>query len=821
MKATILFMLISMSALMNAQTITNGLIAYYKCDGNADDISTGHNDGKLNGGVRETTDRWGNSCSALEFNGLDGYISIPDSRSLNNISNQLTISAWFRIHRTNDNVRWLTLMCKGDKQMETMDNPQYRLQFQTSAKSTISINTVTAKTPFSGSDLPDDEWSFIAMVYDGSDMNLYLNDSLIFTWPVSQNFIANNSALDIGRDVPGHAEFFKGCLDDIRIYNRALTFQELKTLYNDQTSNTHKFDFALESKENIISSTDKGKCGAVINFPPPVLKQDCDKAILLQVAGAQSGSFFDIGYTTIAYVATGIKGRKEVNSFEIQVVDGEKPELTCPVDIVLNANSGEMGMIVSYQEPQAIDNCKDASSKLLKGLASGSKFPIGITNVTYEAMDKAGNTNECSFNVTVTSTPDPIKPPIIPNPIPRNIDTSKVVSTPDSSSPEFICTSDMTLPCEFNMNGAKVFYVKPSALYKGVAIPIKLIAGLESGDVFPIGITRVSYMAESTSGNIAKCSFNVNVTCKDEWNISCPSNIIMNTDKGKCGAMATFSIPQVNGTMPVEIKQTNGQKTGSVFNVGITKNSFSGTDKTGQSLECSFTITVIDNEKPNIACPHDTTIWIESSETGINYKYTEPVITDNCGKSQLKLVDGPSSGDLFPIGINVVTFSAIDQYNNKATCSFTVKVRRKDLAPNTTSQKTVYGDSIRIRHADVINYCTVTLFVADDGVEDGDTVSIFFNDEEIVKKQRLKINKGDSYQNIIGLLLTLDPNKTNTIIAKAWNVGTIPPNTMEIRIFSGNVLNDLPNVKTKKPILKRKFECYPGLTDGMSLNCNQ
>ena len=187
----------------------------------------------------------------------------------------------------------------------------------------------------------------------------------------------------------------------------------------------------------------------------------------------------------------------------------------------------------------------------------------------------------------------------------------------------------------------------------------------------------------------------------------------------------------------------------------------------------------------------------------------------------MKLVDGPGSGDLFPIGINVVTYSAVDQYNNKATCSFTVKVKRKDVAPNYTSQKTVYGDSVRIRHADVINYCTVTLFVADDGVEDGDTVSIFFNDEEIVKKQRLKINKGDSYQGIIGLLLTLDPNKSNTIIAKAWNVGSIPPNTMEIRIFSGNVLSDLANVKTKKPILKRKFECYPGLTDGMTLNCNQ
>ena len=449
--------------------------------------------------------------------------------------------------------------------------------------------------------MPYDEWTFIALIYDGSDMNLYLNDSLIFTWPISQSFMSNNSPLDIGRDVPGHTEFFKGCLDDIRIYNRALTFPELMTLYHDQTGNIHKFDFELESKNNIVSKTDKGKCGAIINFDAPLLKQDCDKADLLQVEGPRTGSFFNVGFTTVAFAASGLKGRNEVSSFEVNVIDEEKPELTCPADVILTANKGESGMIVSYQEALVVDNCTAVTTKLLKGFTSGSKFPLGITDVTYEAVDKAGNTAECSFKVNVSSIHDPTLPAAVPNTISINQDSIKVlVPSPDTSLPKFICSPDVTLPCEFNMNGAKVFYTVPVASINGIAVAVKLIAGLKSGDVFPIGITHVSYMAENAFGNIAKCSFNVNVTCQDEWNITCPSNISMNVDKGKCGAVATFSVPQVNGTMPIEVKQTNGQKSGSPFKVGVTQNSFVETDKSGKQQECSFTVTVIDNEKPNI-----------------------------------------------------------------------------------------------------------------------------------------------------------------------------------------------------------------------------
>lgn len=1308
MRFRLLLLVLLLPLCMRAQNITDGLVGYYKCDGNADDASNSRNSGRLVGGVKPTTDRWGNSCSALEFNGTDGYISIPDSRSLNSISDHITVTGWFRIIRTKDNVKWLTLVCKGDNSIETGDNPQFRVQFQTSGKSTISINTATAKTPYSGAELPDDEWAFIALVYDRSDLNLYLNDSLIFTYPLSQSFVSNRSPLDIGRDVPGHTEFFKGCFDDIRIYDRVLTPRDLTALYQDASGNVPRFDFKLQSKENVEAVADKGKCGATVRFSAPELKQDCGSAMLTQVAGPSSGSIFDAGYTTVAYAASG-NGRKEVTSFEVYVADKEKPQLTCPVDIVLTAPSGQTSMTANYTEPTPTDNCPVVTSKLLKGLPSGSKFPIGVSEVTYEATDKAGNKSECTFKINISApTPVPevkdIVPPTIfcPSDItvpceagtktakvsykkPTAMDNGKDVPvkltaglesgelfppgvTKVSYSAEdaagnvakcsfnvtvtcedkwsLSCTSDITketdkgkcgatvaypLPvvsrssfigvvqtqgqrtstlfkvgttlntytatdnlgakqeCSFNIKvidnekpeiscprdtviwipagqtgtvhsfiepsakdnceiaeikqtdgpksgsnfplgvnvvsyiakdkynnsatcsfkvtvsalapkvvvdnippaiscppdikatcdpgnkSAKVIYIKPTATDDGKDVPVTLSAGLESGESFPAGTTKISFIAQDAAGNISKCSFNVFVTCEEKWNLNCPSDITQETEKGKCGATVTFadaqamgsssvqvtlskgqkpgsffktgttvdsysasdkagakqecsfnikivdnekpeitcprdttilieasetsakysypeptakdnctgvdiiladgpksgstfplgvnvitytakdksnntascsfkvtvsakapkvvvdnippvitclpdlklscdagsktakvvydkpsatdngkdipvklsaglesgeafpvgtstitfmaqdgagniskcsfhiivtceekwnltcsnditqesdkgkcgtnvtySQPQVTGSNAVEITLSKGQKTNTFFKAGNTVNSYTATDKSGTKQECSFNVQILDHEKPSITCPHDTVLWAAGDETGVRYTFSDPSARDNCSISEIKQIDGPKSGSLFAIGANAVTYSVKDASGNSATCSFYVTVKRKEVAAPPVAknvEKTTYGDTIRIQSSEVISDCAITLFVADDGVEDGDTVSIFFNGVEIIKKHSLKINKAAAYTDVIGLTLELEPGKPNTIIAKAWNVGSIPPNTMEIKVFAGNVLSNLPAVKTMKPLLRKKFQCYPGLTDGMTLNC--
>src|ERR1019366_3185308 len=74
--------------------LTNGLVAYYPFNGNANDASGNGNNGTVYGAIL-TTDRFGNSNSAYSFDGASSYIEVPSNASLL-FSNQLTISAWIK-----------------------------------------------------------------------------------------------------------------------------------------------------------------------------------------------------------------------------------------------------------------------------------------------------------------------------------------------------------------------------------------------------------------------------------------------------------------------------------------------------------------------------------------------------------------------------------------------------------------------------------------------------------------------------------------------------------------------------------------------------
>ena len=89
----VLFFLFSMLVMNSfAQIPTNGLVARYLFNGNANDMSGNNNHGIVNGATL-TTDRCGNPNSAYNFNG-SSYIRVPHSQSLNNHTNELTISFW-------------------------------------------------------------------------------------------------------------------------------------------------------------------------------------------------------------------------------------------------------------------------------------------------------------------------------------------------------------------------------------------------------------------------------------------------------------------------------------------------------------------------------------------------------------------------------------------------------------------------------------------------------------------------------------------------------------------------------------------------------
>jgi len=81
------------------------------------------------------------------------------------------------------------------------------------------------------------------------------------------------------------------------------------------------------------------------------------------------------------------------------VEDIEAPELTYS-DYSSCADDAN-GKVVNYTIPVATDNCGVSQVYLVSGPANGSIFPVGITNVTYEALDVNGNTSQCTLTVTI------------------------------------------------------------------------------------------------------------------------------------------------------------------------------------------------------------------------------------------------------------------------------------------------------------------------------------------------------------------------------------------------------------------------------------
>jgi hypothetical protein len=75
-------------------------------------------------------------------------------------------------------------------------------------------------------------WSHIAMTYDGAALRVYQNGALVHTVNMTGNIINGAGPLRIGGNASWANEFFNGMIDDVRVYNRALTLAEIQTGMN-------------------------------------------------------------------------------------------------------------------------------------------------------------------------------------------------------------------------------------------------------------------------------------------------------------------------------------------------------------------------------------------------------------------------------------------------------------------------------------------------------------------------------------------------------------------------------------------------------------
>ena len=414
---------------------------------------------------------------------------------------------------------------------------------------------------------------------------------------------------------------------------------------------------------NISVNNDLGVCGAAVTWTAPTVTDNCPNAIINQTAGLTNGSVFPLGTTSITYVATDANGNTATCSFTITVTDNENPVIVnCPANISVNNDLGVCGATVTWAAPTVSDNCPNATITQTAGLASGSIFPLGMTAITYVATDASGNFVTCSFTITVTDTENPV----IAN-----------------------CPANINLPAVAGVCGAVATWVAPTVSDNCPNATITQTAGLASGATFPIGTTTITYTATDANGNTASCSFTVTVTDGINPVISgCPANISVNNDLNVCGATVTWTQPTVSDNCSATITQTAGLASGSVFPIGTSNITYTATDLAGNTVTCSFTVTVTDNQLPTISnCPANITINNTTGNCDGIATWTAPTITDNC--PGLVISSTSNSGDVFPVGLTNVTITATDASGNVSTCTFSVTVNDTENPTITNCPSTI------------------------------------------------------------------------------------------------------------------------------------
>ena len=215
---------ISLATATMAQVPTNGLVGWWPFNGNANDESGNGNNGTLIGSPALTSDRFGNPNKAYSFNNTHNYINCGNNSSLN-FNGPFTMSAWVKTASNYNNCgilgRW----------NNSPGNYGHYLLYLNIGQVTgaIGLPNTYANASFN---FFDNNWHFYTILFDGNNVKVFIDGGLasqqIFTGAlnnVSQDFLIASYSLNA-------AQAFVGEMDDISVYNRSLTQQEITDLYN-------------------------------------------------------------------------------------------------------------------------------------------------------------------------------------------------------------------------------------------------------------------------------------------------------------------------------------------------------------------------------------------------------------------------------------------------------------------------------------------------------------------------------------------------------------------------------------------------------------
>ncbi len=351
---------------------------------------------------------------------------------------------------------------------------------------------------------------------------------------------------------------------------------------------------------------------------------------ITQIDGLLSGSVFPVGKHTVTWQAEDESGNKSTCSFTVTVKDVTPPVITCTAPITVNNTANTCGAVVTFTSPTATDNC---------GIVPFTSFNGGEPNQFLGGLQDY-------LQLYTNGTWDDLENTVLSKWI---VEFNTIITT---SFPGYTRIGEL---------GGHTYYVSTStATWINARKSARSIGGdlvsintsAENSFVAPSGIAWVGGYQDLSDPKYIE-----------------PGNASQNYGGWKWVDGTNMSTPKIT------ITQTGGLSSGAVYPVGVTTNTFTATDESGNTSTCSFTVTVKDVQPPVIICPANQTLNLDASCNATLPDYRNLLTaSDNCTASNnLIITQSPAAGTVVNgKGSLIVTFTVTDASNNSSTCTITV-----------------------------------------------------------------------------------------------------------------------------------------------------
>jgi len=419
---------------------------------------------------------------------------------------------------------------------------------------------------------------------------------------------------------------------------------------------------SISCPADIAVSNDSNNCDANVIVPAPTTDDNCAVATTINNYNGTSNATdnYPVGTTVIEWTVTDIHGNESNCTMTVTVLDDEAPEITCPTDITIGTDNDVCEALVNVPSIIVSDECGISSiTNDYTGTPDASAiYPIGNTSINWTVIDIYGNTSNCTMTITVV----------------------------DDQVPNVTCPVDITANNDLDECGATIVVPQPIVLDNcGILSFVNDYNGTSNASAYySVGSTQVLWTITDIHGNISTCTMNINVVDPENPNITCPSNITISNDLDQCSANVVVPQPIVTDNCSVAsfFNDYNGTNSATDnYPVGATTITWTVADIYGNTSTCSMTVTVVDDEAPEVTCPTDIAVDNDLAVCEALVTVNLPTVSDECGiQSIVNDYNGTdNASDVYPVGNTTVIWTITDIHGNESTCSTSITVFDNEL----------------------------------------------------------------------------------------------------------------------------------------------